>query len=177
MFFIYHNCIIFLIIVLFSFLPEWKTFHFIQYTTGGVTLWLFSGVLGSTYWGAMLIPLDPPCNPENSSPWSRTSLIRWSCISSCFGEAVSNTVCTYSVLQAGVDVNAGSPATPLTLAAGKGLTEFINCLLEAGADANIPDEVSFILIFSLLFVALLLLFDFWISPVKKKSLDFCPLWC
>jgi len=84
-------------------------------------------------------------------------------------------VCTYSVLQAGVDVNAGSPATPLTLAADKGLTEFICCLLEAGADANIPDEVSFILIFSLLFVALLLLFDFWISPVKKKSLDFCPL--
>jgi len=62
-------------------------------------------------------------------------------------------VCTYSVLQAGVDVNAGSPATPLTLAAGKGLTEFISCLLVAGAEANIPDEVSFILIFSLLVVA------------------------
>ena len=84
-------------------------------------------------------------------------------------------MCTYSVLQAGVDVNAGSPATPLTLAADKGLTEFINCLLEAGADANIPDEVSFILIFSLLFVALLLLFDFWISPVKKKTSGFLSI--
>jgi ankyrin repeat protein len=62
-------------------------------------------------------------------------------------------VCTYSVLQAGVDVNDGSPVTPLTLAADKGLTEFINCLLEAGADANIPNEVSFILIFRLLVVA------------------------
>ncbi|XP_025806581.1 tankyrase-1-like [Panicum hallii] len=41
---------------------------------------------------------------------------------------------------AGVDVNDGSPVTPLTLAADKGLTEFINCLLEAGADANIPNE-------------------------------------
>jgi ankyrin repeat protein len=48
------------------------------------------------------------------------------------------------VLQAGADVNAGSPETPLTIAAGKGLVDCIKRLLEAGADANIPDEVSFL---------------------------------
>ncbi|XP_004964171.1 ankyrin repeat, SAM and basic leucine zipper domain-containing protein 1 [Setaria italica] len=41
---------------------------------------------------------------------------------------------------AGADVNAGSPLTPLVIAAGKGLTNCVKCLLKAGADANIPDE-------------------------------------
>ncbi|KAG2624846.1 hypothetical protein PVAP13_3KG184727 [Panicum virgatum] len=58
-------------------------------------------------------------------------------VASLFGSSVE---CLEVLIEAGVDVNAGSPATPLTLAADKGLTEFINCLLEAGADANIPDE-------------------------------------
>jgi hypothetical protein len=38
------------------------------------------------------------------------------------------------------------------IAIGKGLTDCIKCLLEAGVDANTPDEVSFILPFSLLVV-------------------------
>ncbi|CAN6361696.1 unnamed protein product, partial [Urochloa humidicola] len=42
--------------------------------------------------------------------------------------------------QAGADVNAGSPLTPLVIAAGKGLTDCVKCLLKADADANIPDE-------------------------------------
>lgn len=50
----------------------------------------------------------------------------------------------YSVLQAAADVNAGNPATPLTVAASKGLTDCIKCLLEAGANADIPDEVSYL---------------------------------
>ncbi|RLN29959.1 ankyrin repeat and SOCS box protein 3-like [Panicum miliaceum] len=58
-------------------------------------------------------------------------------VASLFGSSVE---CLEVLIEAGVDVNAGSPVTPLTLAADKGLTEFINCLLEAGADANIPDE-------------------------------------
>lgn len=48
------------------------------------------------------------------------------------------------MLQAGAHVNAGMPETPLILAATAGLTDIIKCLLEAGADANITDNVSFI---------------------------------
>jgi len=33
--------------------------------------------------------------------------------------------------------------TPLILAAYEGLTDFYECLLEAGADPNVPDDVSF----------------------------------
>ena len=32
--------------------------------------------------------------------------------------------------------------TPLILAANEGLTDFYKCLIEAGADPNIPDELS-----------------------------------
>jgi ankyrin repeat protein len=51
-------------------------------------------------------------------------------------------------LQAGADVNAGHPLTALMLAAIAGYTDCIKCLLKAGADANIPDNVSFILLLS-----------------------------
>lgn len=34
-------------------------------------------------------------------------------------------------------------STPLILAANEGLTDFYECLLEAGADPNVPDDVSF----------------------------------
>ena len=48
------------------------------------------------------------------------------------------------MFQAGADVNAGRPVTtPLIMAAARGSTCCIKCLLEAGADANIPNEVSF----------------------------------
>jgi ankyrin repeat protein len=47
------------------------------------------------------------------------------------------------MFQAGADVNAGRPVTPLIIAASYGFTDCIKCLLDAGADANIPDEVSF----------------------------------
>ncbi|KAM0867377.1 hypothetical protein ACQ4PT_041995 [Festuca glaucescens] len=41
---------------------------------------------------------------------------------------------------AGADVNAGRPVAPLIIAAADGLTDCVKCLLEAGADANIPNE-------------------------------------
>jgi ankyrin repeat protein len=48
------------------------------------------------------------------------------------------------MFQAGADVNAGRPVTtPLIVAASYGFASCIKCLLEAGADTNIPDEVSF----------------------------------
>jgi hypothetical protein len=48
------------------------------------------------------------------------------------------------MFQAGADVNAGRPVTPLIIAASYGFTDCMKlCLLDAGADANIPDEVSF----------------------------------
>lgn len=49
------------------------------------------------------------------------------------------------MLQAGAHVNAGVPESPLIAAATAGLTDFIKCLLKAGADANIPDDVTSIL--------------------------------
>jgi hypothetical protein len=51
-------------------------------------------------------------------------------------------------LQAGAPVNIGLPETPLIAAATAGLTDFVKCLVQAGADANIPDDVSFILTLS-----------------------------
>jgi ankyrin repeat protein len=41
------------------------------------------------------------------------------------------------------DVNNNS----LARAASEGLTEIVKCLLEAGADPNRPDEVTFFLVF------------------------------
>ena len=58
----------------------------------------------------------------------------------------------HSMLQAGADVNAGQPVTPLIVAATAGFTDCIKCLLKADADANIPDNVSFILLFGLFVV-------------------------
>jgi len=47
----------------------------------------------------------------------------------------------YFLYQAGADVTKGiCKFTPLILAANEGLTDFYECLIEAGADPNIPDE-------------------------------------
>ncbi|KAG2621107.1 hypothetical protein PVAP13_3NG170200 [Panicum virgatum] len=43
------------------------------------------------------------------------------------------------LIKAHAGVNFGRPQTPLTAAAATGLTDFVKCLLGAGADANIPD--------------------------------------
>ncbi|XP_062204810.1 uncharacterized protein LOC133906811 [Phragmites australis] len=43
---------------------------------------------------------------------------------------------------AGADVNADTHLTPLKIAAAKGLADCIECLLKAGAKANIPDELG-----------------------------------
>jgi ankyrin repeat protein len=45
------------------------------------------------------------------------------------------------MFQARADINAGT-VTPLIAAAYAGSTDCIKCLLKAGADANIPDQVS-----------------------------------
>lgn len=41
-------------------------------------------------------------------------------------------------------MNASTPSgtTPLSVAAHEGLTDFIKCLLEAGADPNVVNEVA-----------------------------------
>lgn len=49
------------------------------------------------------------------------------------------------MLQARADVNAGT-ITPLIAATLTGSMDCIKCLLKAGADANIPDHVSFVLL-------------------------------
>lgn len=56
-------------------------------------------------------------------------------------------------MQTDADVNPGT-ITPLTAAAYAGSTDFIKCLLEAGADANIPDHVCFCLLHSLFTISL-----------------------
>ena len=45
------------------------------------------------------------------------------------------------IWQAGADVNGFGFYNPLARAAEKGLTEAIKCLLEAGANPNVPDKV------------------------------------
>ena len=46
-------------------------------------------------------------------------------------------------MQAGAKVNiSAGGATPLHIAADNGSLELINCLLKAGADPNISDEVT-----------------------------------
>ncbi|KAL5657802.1 hypothetical protein ACJX0J_030965, partial [Zea mays] len=45
-----------------------------------------------------------------------------------------------SLIEAGAPVNIGLPETPLIAAATAGLTDFVKCLVQAGADANIPDD-------------------------------------
>ncbi|KAL6850475.1 hypothetical protein ACP4OV_021102 [Aristida adscensionis] len=67
--------------------------------------------------------------------WHRVSL-NTPLTASLIGSSVE---CMKILIEAGADVNDGSPA-PLMVAARKGLTDCIKCLLEAGADANIPDE-------------------------------------
>lgn len=49
---------------------------------------------------------------------------------------------TYSFTQAGANVNVSAGgATPLHIAADIGNSDIINCLLKAGADPNVTDEV------------------------------------
>ncbi|CAL4969309.1 unnamed protein product [Urochloa decumbens] len=48
--------------------------------------------------------------------------------------------CVKLLIEAGADVKGVGTVIPLVHAANKGLTDFYNCLLEAGADANVPDE-------------------------------------
>ncbi|XP_047050842.1 uncharacterized protein LOC124656081 isoform X1 [Lolium rigidum] len=50
--------------------------------------------------------------------------------------------CVELVIQGGADVNAARPVTPLIIAAKDGLSDCIECLLEARADPNIPDEIG-----------------------------------
>nr|TKV92058.1 hypothetical protein SEVIR_9G138400v2 [Setaria viridis] len=46
--------------------------------------------------------------------------------------------CLKLLVKAGADLNSRHPQTPLVIGTLKGLTECVECLLEAGADANIP---------------------------------------
>ncbi|AQK38917.1 ankyrin repeat family protein [Zea mays] len=49
--------------------------------------------------------------------------------------------CVKHLIKAGADVMKGvHKCTPLILAANEGLTDFYECLLEAGADPNVPDD-------------------------------------
>uniref|UniRef100_A0ACD5WR35 Uncharacterized protein n=1 Tax=Avena sativa TaxID=4498 RepID=A0ACD5WR35_AVESA len=52
----------------------------------------------------------------------------------------SSVKCAKLLIKAGADANAGRPFQPLVIAAAHGFIDFINCLLEAGADANIPGQ-------------------------------------
>ncbi|KAL6638488.1 hypothetical protein ACP70R_023983 [Stipagrostis hirtigluma subsp. patula] len=51
----------------------------------------------------------------------------------------SSVPCLKLLIQAGADVNGFGYDNPLAIAAEKGLTEAIKCLLEAGSDPNVPD--------------------------------------
>ncbi|KAM0867372.1 hypothetical protein ACQ4PT_041994 [Festuca glaucescens] len=56
----------------------------------------------------------------------------------------SSLKCVELVIQAGADVNAARLVTPLIIAARDGLSDCIECLLEYGADPNIPDEINMV---------------------------------
>uniref|UniRef100_A0A0D3F5B4 Uncharacterized protein n=1 Tax=Oryza barthii TaxID=65489 RepID=A0A0D3F5B4_9ORYZ len=48
--------------------------------------------------------------------------------------------CVKLLIKAGADIKGAGTFTPLIAAATEGLTDFYKCLLEAGADPNVPDE-------------------------------------
>ncbi|KAM0827405.1 hypothetical protein ACQ4PT_068223 [Festuca glaucescens] len=52
----------------------------------------------------------------------------------------SSVKCAELLIKAGADANAGRPFQPLVIAAAHGFIDFINCLLEAGADPNVPGQ-------------------------------------
>lgn len=52
---------------------------------------------------------------------------------------------SFFLFQAGADVKGVGTVTPLITAVNNGLTDFYNCLLEAGADPDVRDDVSFLL--------------------------------
>ncbi|TVU18753.1 hypothetical protein EJB05_34866, partial [Eragrostis curvula] len=56
-----------------------------------------------------------------------------------FSDCDCNRIFLTDVEYAGADVNVSRYFHPLAKAAEKGLTEAIKCLVEAGADANVPD--------------------------------------
>nr|XP_051186590.1 uncharacterized protein LOC127300499 isoform X3 [Lolium perenne] len=56
----------------------------------------------------------------------------------------SSLKCVELVIQAGADVNAAKPVTPLIIAARYGLSDCIKCLLKYCADPNIADEIGII---------------------------------
>jgi hypothetical protein len=69
------------------------------------------------------------------------------------------------IWQAGANVNDVNNNS-LARAASEGLTEIVKCLLEAGADANRPDEVIFSLVFhdyhsELIYFGASEVLDFW----------------
>lgn len=70
-------------------------------------------------------------------------------------------------MQAGAKVNiSAGGATPLHIAADNGSLELLNCLLKAGADPNVSDEVRRILKFKHYLLILLL----WESVTNKRVL-------
>jgi hypothetical protein len=71
-------------------------------------------------------------------------------------------------LQADAGVNFGLPETPLIAAAAAGLTDFVKRLLEAGANANTPDDVSFVLTLSLFIVSFEELLCYVLSFILSK---------
>ncbi|XP_051183621.1 ankyrin repeat protein nuc-2 isoform X1 [Lolium perenne] len=52
----------------------------------------------------------------------------------------SSVKCAELLIKAGADANAGRPFQPLVIAAAHGFIDFINCLLEAGANPNVPGQ-------------------------------------
>ena len=50
--------------------------------------------------------------------------------------------CKLLLYQAGADVKGVGQLTPLIVAANEGLTDFYNCLLDAGANPDVRDDVT-----------------------------------
>ncbi|KAL6637601.1 hypothetical protein ACP70R_025173 [Stipagrostis hirtigluma subsp. patula] len=92
--------------------------------------------------GVMQILLEHHANPDKVSADLCTPLAEVLCAAPIRVPVSACLKCLELLVKAGADFDLINPDTPLVIATSKGLTECVQYLLEVGADANIPHNMS-----------------------------------